>query len=204
MPRLITLACLIALSAASPVLGQNRVLPFGSVALGVSHFPEQLLDACSGSNPLYAAEGRAGLRYASFSIEARTTAQTYFAQVMCPLDVPVLPDRIHTHARYPYDSEMLIGSDLRLGYRVVGPFVLGAGGGWLWSHEVPYALASAGLRAGRRLQVAVDVERQCLKLTEELTTLEWKDYMPIRTVSAHTEHRWYRGFGIRLGVELAP
>ena len=175
MPRVITFACLIALSAASPVLGQSRVFPFGSVALGVSQVPEQLLDACSGSNPLYAAEGRAGLRYASFSIEARTTTQTYFAQVICALDVPVFPDGTHTHVRYPYDSELLIGSDLRLGYRVVGPFVLGAGGGWLWSHEVPYALASAGLRTGGRVQLAIDVERQWLRLTEEFTTLEWKD-----------------------------
>ena len=183
MPRLTRLVCVAILCAVSPVSGQNRVAPFGSVALGASHVSEQLLDACSGSNPLYALEGRAGVRYAGLSVEARTTVQTYFSQVLCPQDVPVFPDGVHTHVRYPYDSETLIGSDLRLSYHVVGPFVLGTGGGWLWSHEVPYALASAGLRTGGRVQLAIDLERQWVKLGEEHTALEWKDHMRIRSTT---------------------
>ena len=198
MPRRIVIALILFLCGAAPAHAQT-----GSIAVGMTDLPDVLWDPCSGSELHGAIEARAGLRRGAGGVELRTTFQFPVTQVYCAVDPIVFREGVHTEVSRPYDSDALLGSDLRAFRHLVGPVVVGAGGGWLWSHRLPYGLASVGLRTRGRVHLLVEVERQWMRITEEYHTWEWQDFRPVRFISSRTEHRWVRGDGLRIGVGLA-
>ena len=77
-----------------------------------------------------------------------------------------------------------------------------AGAGWLGGPDVPYLTTGVGLRTRGRLRLAVEAELDWYHVEFTDVTREWRNGQVVREVSREDHGRWWRGVGVRAGVEL--
>jgi hypothetical protein len=77
-----------------------------------------------------------------------------------------------------------------------------AGPGWIWSSRVATLSVASGLRVGRLLRGAVDVEWINYRTVWDELTAEWLDHAVVREIKQIDAYEWRSGFSVRLGVEV--
>lgn len=105
-----------------------------------------------------------------------------------------------------HDSQLRVGdfttteATLRLSLDRGARLVVGAGAGWAWSKDVPYATWSVGFRGGHALQAGVDVAMRLYRIPWKLHTGEYAFGEEVRVIADESYHDWMRAIVVRLGV----
>jgi hypothetical protein len=159
---LLPLCLLLALSAEARAQGA-RLVPYAGLSVGGSSLPD-VFQGCSPETSA-AADARLGIALGAIALEARVSGLGDVGMEDCALIAvdPYVPvDGLHTSLDYPFrggDSHTAADLRLRLGGTRGFPFAVSGGVGRLSPADAPYWLAAAGVRLGRRLRLAADVER---------------------------------------------
>jgi hypothetical protein len=196
------------LAVAVPAAAQERSAPRPTFFLGVALGAHDLPNSFEGCTPQRQAAGevRAGVALGRLALEGRVTTMAT-ASVVCadPLSHAPPPDGIHATRDYDYDvGDSNETADLRVRYGGVQgfPLTVAAGAGWLEGPDVPYLLASAGVRTGGRVRLGVDVEADWYRVNYRDVSTEWQNGQVVRIVSDERHGTWWNGVGLRLGAEL--
>jgi hypothetical protein len=204
--------CLALLIGAAQAQGQTNRGLYGGVSAGAGEVPYLLVSDCRLSRPgnnARAAMGSVlvGVPVGPVRFEARTSRAVMTAD---DVDCPVLDQPIHEHGSFTsilpdFRSSSMTSSDVRL--RVEGPralpLMLAVGGGWLWTHDMPYATAATGVRTGRRLRWGVDVTWDYYRMPFIAYHSEWADFQVVRAWSDRA-FEWQSAWSLRLAAEWQP
>lgn len=188
---------------------QYRALPFVGVAAGAGTLPQAFLRNCGTSLGARSSSGsvelRAGTQVGWLTVESRTSFQDKLplAGDDCFSSSPPVHDGgVHTDVAYPFEQGSFTTTTIQLGARLPVPAILvGAGGGWAWSHGLPFAVIGAGYRRGERVRLGVDAELMLFRVPFDRVTREWEQAQVLRTISTEREHEWRTGLALRLAIE---
>lgn len=209
MRRRVSLTLAVLLGAgllAGPLPAQERtpLSPSLGLALGLSRPPASIQDPCGGRESLPALDVRVGVERGGVSLEARGSGQVEIGAEDCVWAPLAHPDGIHTDLLYPFRRGAPLTTDLRVRYAppLPGSLGLGAGGGWAWSHDLPYVVAATGVHAPGRVRLTGEVERTWFRVPSKAVTREWRDLRVVRELSRERRRDWQGGWGVRVGVDV--
>jgi hypothetical protein len=199
---LLLLPLLLALPAAAQARGP---VPFVGVAVGGSSLPEAF-SGCT-SDARSAGEIRAGLSFGSLAVEARGGALLAgFDQCLIILSEEVYLPGVHPTVEYPFErGDGHLAAEMRVRYSLPAglPLVVAAGAGWLAPQDLPYLVASAGVRTRGRVRIALDLDRNWFRVPYDVVVREFSQHgEPGPALSTDRKHDWRGGLGVRLGLEL--
>lgn len=199
-------ALLLPLLLALPAAAQTRgPVPFLGFAVGGSSLPEAF-SGCT-SDARSAGEIRAGLSLGRVAVEARGAALLAgYAQCLIILSEEVHLPGIHPAVEYPFergDAHLAAEMRVRYGLPLGLPLVVAAGAGWLAPQDLPYLVASAGIRTRGRVRVALDLDRNWFRVPYDVVVREFGEHgEPGPALSTNRKHDWRAGLGARLGLEV--
>lgn len=189
----------------------ERMYPFIMLGVGAASAPRALNRSCQGwdgRGTTSVLEARAGVQRSRFGAELRTVRQSDMplkAQLDCFYGGPVPEAGVHTIRTPAFDRDSFTLTDVRFRFTPqLGPFTLVvlAGPGWIWSSRVATLSVASGLRVGRLLRGAVDVEWINYRTVWDELTAEWLDHAVVREIKQIDAYEWRSGFSVRLGVEV--
>ncbi len=110
----------------------------------------------------------------------------------------------HTDKIYPYDTGSYAYTELRAGRRFTAGVDWHAdiGGGYSWQPHSPFGVAAAGFRLGGRVRLGFDLEVRAERVTHDLVTRTWEDFIPTAVVSTERGSEWVTSPGVRFLVDL--
>lgn len=208
MRILLVVLILSVLLVASSLTAQSAGPHFVGVAAGPEAIPSAYTEQCGrlrGNDPAAATGGAvlvgARLRPALAAVARLSYSRLY--EETCLAIPETRFSGIHTdHYRGTGYHPRLFASDLRLRYQPNVPWVLSAGGGWMWSHSNPFLVGGIGWSFGSRVRATLGAEVAGHRIEVGALTREWKNSQVIRVISEEREHLWRMGFAFRVGIEL--
>jgi hypothetical protein len=86
----------------------------------------------------------------------------------------------------------------------MGPitWLIATGPGWLWSSDVATISAGTGVRMGRLIRAAIDVEIIGYRIPWDELTAEWLDHAVVRKIAERRILHWRSGVTFRAGLEI--
>lgn len=207
-----TLLVLAAWPAAAPAqrTSQNllsRLQPYAGLSIGAQNLPEGLQGCSPETYP--AGELRVGVALGAVALEGR--AGVLADPSDCLLAIPSLfdpalpPDGVHTSREPGFDTdpaELAADVRVRLGGTRRMPLSVSAGAGWLGGPDVPYLSTGIGLRTPGRIRLMLEGEVDWYHVEFTDVTQEWQNGRVVREISRESGDAWWRGVGLRAGVEL--
>lgn len=200
-------ALVLPLLLALPAEAQKRgPVPFVGLAVGGSSLPEAFSECTTDARS--AGEIRAGVSFGALAVEARGGALLAGFAAECVIILPEetsLPG-VHPVVEYPYKrSDAHLSAEMRVRYSLpVGlPLVVAAGAGRIAPQDIPYLVASAGVRTRGRVRVALDVDRSWFRVPFDVVVREFDQHGDAGpALSTTRRHDWRPGLGVRLGLEI--
>ena len=198
------LTALHAPDAAAQAPRSNGPVPFVGVAAGVSSLPDAF-QGCGGAGHA-TGELRGGISWGPLALEARGAWMASLGLDQClNLGRIELFEGYSTQVIYPFrhsDTHTALDARLRYTTRTRVPLSVAGGAGWFAPQDVPYILASAGVRAPGRIRLALDVDQSWFRLPYDLVTQADGENGPGPVLSREAAHEWTTGLAVRLGTEI--
>lgn len=194
---------------------RRATAPYIGLAIGRGELPATLAErfyTCqnrfNGRTPSTDLEARVGTPVGVLIVESRSSVrrQESYSEAVCALmDVWLPASGIRTEQERGLEGGAFAGTDVRVGYEGATrfPWVVAAGGGWVWTQETPFLVASAGLRTPGRIRGLVDLEWNQYRIPLDRVTREWENFRPVRVVDRSRKYDWQGTWGLRLGLEVA-
>ncbi|HEX8691535.1 MAG TPA: hypothetical protein VF746_03775 [Longimicrobium sp.] len=208
----VTLLVLAAWPAAAPAQETSqrllsRLQPYAGLSVGAHNLPEGLQGCSKETYP--AGELRAGVALGAVALEGRAGVLAdptdCMVEVAGTLDPFVPTNGVYTSREPGFGSDPAgLAADVRvrLGGTPRVPLSLSAGAGWLSGPDVPYLTTGVGLRTPGRIRLTLEAEMDWYHVEFTDVTREWQNSQVVREISRVERDRWWRGVGLRAGVEL--
>lgn len=184
----------------------GALVPFIGFAAAISSLPTAF-QGCGGAGHA-TGELRGGLAWGSLALEGRGALMRSLGIDQC-LNMGgrvELSEESFTQVIYPFthsDTHTAVDARLRyaLGTRI--PLIVAGGAGWFTPQEVPYVLASAGVRTRGQVRLALDVDHSWFRLPYDLVTWAYGERGPGPELSRAASHEWRTRLAVRLGTEIS-
>lgn len=197
---------------AAPRAATGQAPEFGVGVARTQNPVETLSDELCPAEKTWAAEGRAGLRFSrAIALEGTVGYQWENADECANGLVPPIPDtgpHERTTTDHPAAGYPFVSTDMRLAFEPSNPsghiwFRAFGGYGRMWSKDVGYWLAGAGVVFGGQLEALLDFEWNWFDLPFVATTESYVDGVLVdeRVETGDTGHSTFR---IKAGLRFRP
>lgn len=177
--------------------------------MGLGAVPEAFFDACNqqwfDSNAVIPSVGvRIGVAFGALGVEARSSHGARWGNLPCSATPPRSESGIATDTLRIRYVGSYSASGLHARYETgAGPvWFASGGGGYVWSHDVPFLALSAGLRGTTQIHWIVEGGVRSYHTSVDVVTREWDDGVVVDELSRTRLEEWRTGWTLTTGVGI--